>query len=133
MLASHYPEIRLLHIGCVAFSGTLFTVRGAMRIADIGVANHWTLRWASYTVDSLLLLAAMLLTLIVHQYPFVNGWLTTKVLLLPLYIALGLIALKHARTPAGRLAAYLAALLTFGVIFGVAVEHAPGGWLRLLR
>ncbi|HET7837903.1 MAG TPA: SirB2 family protein [Steroidobacteraceae bacterium] len=133
MLASHYPEIRLLHIGCVAFSGTLFTVRGAMRIADIAGANHRALRWLSYTVDTALLLAAILLTLIVHQYPFVNAWLTAKLLLLPLYIALGVIALKRARTPAGRLAAYLAALLTFVMIVGVAVEHEPAGWLRLLR
>ena len=133
MLASHYPEIRLLHIGCVAFSGTLFTVRGAMRVADIAAANHRALRWLSYTVDTALLLAAILLTLIVHQYPFVNAWLTAKLLLLPLYIALGVIALKRARTPAGRLAAYLAALLTFVMIVGVAVEHEPAGWLRLLR
>jgi hypothetical protein len=35
MLSSHYLAIRLLHVGCVAFSGTLFTARGLMRIADL--------------------------------------------------------------------------------------------------
>jgi hypothetical protein len=31
MLSAHYLAIRLLHIGCVAFCGALFTGRGLMR------------------------------------------------------------------------------------------------------
>ena len=133
MLSSHYLEIRLLHIGCVAFSGTLFTVRGLMRIADLAIANHWTLRWTSYVVDTALLSTAIGLTLIVHQYPFVNAWLTTKVLLLPLYIGLGIIALKRARTRLGRGAAFLSAIATFAYIVGVALAHDPAGWFVLPR
>ncbi len=133
MLSLHYPEFRLLHIGCVAFSGALFTVRGLMRIADLAVANHWTLRWTSYVVDTALLGAAIALTLILHQYPFVNAWLTTKALLLPLYIAFGIIALRHARTRPGRSAAFLAAILTFAYMLSVAFAHDPAGWFVLLR
>jgi uncharacterized membrane protein SirB2 len=133
MLSAHFAEIRLLHVGCVAFSGTLFTVRGLMRIADLPAANHCIVRWTSYAVDSALLGAAVLLTLIVHQYPFVDGWLTCKVLLLPLYIALGVVALKRARTRGGRSAAFVAALLTFAYIVGVALAHDPAGWFALLR
>lgn len=133
MLSAHFAEIRLLHVGCVAFSGTLFTIRGVMRIADLPAANHWTLRWTSYVVDSALLGAAVLLTLIVRQYPFVDAWLTCKVLLLPMYIALGIVALKRAHTRAGRGAAFIAALLTFACIVGVALAHDPRGWLALLR
>lgn len=133
MLSAHVAEIRLLHVGCVAFSGTLFTLRGAMRIADFPIANHWTLRWTSYVIDTALLGAAALLTLILHQYPFVDGWLTCKVLLLPLYIALGIITMKRARTRAGRSVAFIAALLTFAYIVGVALAHDPSGWLALRR
>ncbi len=133
MLSAHFAEIRALHVGCVAISGTLFTVRGLMRSADLAGANHWALRWISYVVDTTLLAAAVLLTLIVHQYPFVDGWLTCKVLLLPLYIGLGIVALKRARTRAGRGAAFIAALLTFAYIVGVALAHDPAGWLALLR
>jgi len=129
MLSAHFREILLLHVGCVAFSGTLFTVRGVMRIADLPGANHWTLRWTSYVVDTTLLAAAVLLTLIVHQYPFVDAWLTCKVLLLPLYIGLGIVALRRARTRAGRSAALAAALLTFAYIVSVALTHDPRGWL----
>jgi len=129
MLSAYFGEILLLHVGCVAFSGTLFTVRGVMRIANLPGANHWTLRWTSYAVDTTLLGAAVLLTLIVHQYPFVDAWLTCKVLLLPLYIALGILALRRARTRAGRSAACAAALVTFAYIVGVALAHDPRGWL----
>ena len=133
MLSEHFRQILLLHVGCVAFSGTLFTVRGVMRIADLPAANHRTLRWISYAVDTTLLGAAVLLALIVHQYPFVDGWLTTKVLLLPLYIGLGILALRGAPTRAGRSAAFAGALLTFAYIVGVALRHDPLGWLAPAR
>jgi len=133
MLASHYLQILHLHIGCVVASGSLFTARGLLRIANSPMANHRALRILSYVIDTALLIAAILLTLILHQYPFENGWLTTKVLLLIVYIGLGTIALKRARTAARRSVAVLAALLVFAFIIGVAVTHQPAGWLLFLR
>ena len=133
MLAWYYPQILALHVGCVALSGALFAARGTMRIADLASANHRILRRTSYVVDSTLLGAAILLTTIVRQYPFVDAWLTTKVLLLAVYIVLGTIALRRARTRSGRIAAFVAALLTFGYIVGVALAHDPAGWIALLH
>ena len=133
MLASHYLQILHLHVGCVALSGTLFTARGVMRIAAVDVANHRILRVLSYVIDTTLLVAAILLTLIIHQYPLTSGWLTTKVGLLVLYIVLGVVALRGARTTSVRVAAFLAALTVFGFIVGVALVHHPAGWLLLLR
>jgi uncharacterized membrane protein SirB2 len=133
VLASYYLEIRLLHVGCVALSGTLFTVRGLMRIADLSSANQPALRWISYVIDSTLLGSAIFLTVIVRQYPFINAWLTTKVLLLLAYIGLGMMALKGARTRTSRTAAFIAALLTFGYIIGVAIAHDPACWIALVR
>jgi uncharacterized membrane protein SirB2 len=133
VLTAHYPQILLLHVGSVTFSGSLFAVRGILRFCDLPIANHRALRVLSYIVDTTLLVAAILLTLILHQYPFVNAWLTTKLLLLVLYIALGTIALKRARTTVGRGVALLAALATFAYIVGVAITHDPAGWLLLLR
>ncbi len=133
MLTAHYQQILLLHVSCVALSGTLFTFRGALRIGGLPVANHRALRILSYLIDTTLLVAAILLTLVLHQYPFVNAWLTTKLLLLVLYIGLGTMALKHARTTAGRVAALIAALATFAFIIGVAITHQPAGWLLLIQ
>lgn len=133
VLSAWYVQILLVHVGCVALSGTLFAVRGLMRIADLPGANTLALRRMSYLIDSTLLGAAILLTVIVREYPLVDGWLTTKVLLLLLYIGLGTMALRRARTRAGRVAAYVAALLTFACIVGVAIAHDPAGWIALLR
>jgi uncharacterized membrane protein SirB2 len=123
MLATHYADIRLLHIACAALSGTLFTFRGLLRINRSPIANHLALRAASYTIDTTLLCAAVLLTLILRQYPFVNGWLTAKVLLLTVYIGLGIVTLKRARSTCGRSIALTSALLAFGAIVAVAVLH----------
>jgi len=133
MLASHYADIRLLHISCAALSGALFACRGIMRINNSPWANHRALRLTSYVIDTTLLLAAIWLTVILQQYPFVDAWLTTKVVLLFLYIGLGMLALRVARTPAGRAAALVSALLTFAAIVGVAVTHHPAGWLLLIH
>jgi uncharacterized membrane protein SirB2 len=91
------------------------------------------LRLTSYVIDTTLLSAAIALTLILHRYPFTDAWLTTKALLLVIYIVFGIVALKRARTRLGRSAALLAALLTYGFMIGVAVTHHPAGWLILLR
>ena len=133
MLASDYSRILRLHVSCVVASGALFTLRGVLRIADQVIANHRAARITSYVIDSTLLVAAILLTLILHQYPFRNAWLTAKVLWLVVYIALGFIALKRAQTRIGRSVAFAAALATFGFIIGVALTHQAAGWLTLLH
>jgi uncharacterized membrane protein SirB2 len=128
MLATHYAELRFLHVGCVALSGSLFTFRGLLRIKRSPLATHRALRAASYLIDTTLLVAAVLLTFIIHQYPFVNGWLTAKVLLLALYIGLGIITLQRARTTWGRSMALAGSLLTFAAILAIAILHhfSPG-------
>jgi len=97
------------------------------------IANHRLFRLTSYIIDTTLLASAILLTLILQQYPFVEAWLTAKVLLLALYIALGYITLKRARSRIGRIAALLGSLVTFVAIIGVAIAHHPAGWLTLIH
>ncbi len=126
MLAAYYADIRLLHITCAALSGTLFTFRGTLRINNSPLANHRVLRLTSYVIDTTLLIAAVLLTLILRQYPFVNAWLTAKLLLLVIYIGLGVVALKRAHTTVGRSIALLSALITFSTIVAIAIAHHLG-------
>lgn len=127
MLAAHFIAIRQLHVTCVLLSGALFCLRGGLRIADVAAANHRMLRFASYGIDTALLTAAILLTRILQQYPFRDAWLTAKVLLLVLYIALGSLALKRAKTRRARILAFGAAVLTYAWIIRVAVTHSAAG------
>jgi uncharacterized membrane protein SirB2 len=131
-LVAHFGSIRLLHVSCVILSGGLFMSRGLMRIADSPVVNHRALRVASYVIDTALLAAGIALAMVLNQYPLTDAWLTTKVSLLIVYIGLGLCALKLARLRSTRIVAFLAALLTYAFIIGVAVTHHPAGWFTLL-
>jgi uncharacterized membrane protein SirB2 len=61
---------------------------------------------------------------------FANGWLTTKLILLVLYVMLGMLALKRGRTSRTRQLCYVAALCTYVFMLGVARMHHPLGWLH---
>lgn len=125
-------QIRLVHVVCVCLSGSQFFVRGLLALAAVPWANHLALRWLSYTIDTCLLTAALMLVTIEHQYPFVQAWLTVKVVLLVVYVVLGSYALRGARTQALRFASFFCALLVFLFIVSVAYWHNPAGVLRHL-
>lgn len=130
-MAAWYLQILWTHIGCVIASGSLFFTRGCMMLAGLPAANHMVLRKLSVLIDSLLLAAAIALTMIIHQYPFVQAWLTVKVILLVVYIALGMFALRHGRTRAVRAICFTAALVVFLFIVSVARTHNPLGVFTL--
>ncbi len=88
------------------------------------------LRYLPHVVDTVLLTTALMLTTVIHQYPFAAGWLTAKVVLL---VALHR-ARQHraeARTHADASAwrPWSAALLTVGFLVTVARAHHPLGVL----
>ena len=131
-----YPQLRLVHIAAVFASGGLFFLRGLTMFAGPQWAAAWAMampvRLLSYTIDTVLLTAALMLMTVVQQYPFVDGWLTVKVLLLVVYIVLGLIAFRFARTASGRVGAFVAALCVYGYIISVAWLHDPLGLFRAI-
>lgn len=130
-MLAFYPEIRLTHIVAVLASGGLFLLRGLA----VNLGARWAmaapLRYLSYAIDTVLLTAALMLATILHQYPFVHGWLTVKVLLLIVYIVLGTFALKRGRTRGVRLVCWLAALVVYAYIISVARAHHPLGVFAL--
>jgi len=127
-----YPQIKWVHVAAVLMSGSLFAIRGAAMLAGARWYMAAPLRYLSYTIDTVLLTAALMLATILHQYPFVHGWLTTKVLLLVVYVVLGSYALKRGATRAVRAWAYGAALLVYAFIITVARAHDPRGAFALL-
>jgi uncharacterized membrane protein SirB2 len=91
------------------------------------------LRYLTYTVDTVLLTAALMLVTVLHQYPFVQPWLTAKVCLLVVYIVLGTLALKRARTLRARAWAYAGALAVFLYVVSIARAHSPWGIIEHVR
>lgn len=129
-----YLEIRFVHIVTVLASGALFLIRGLAHFAGARWATAAPLRYLGYSIDTVLLTAAMMLMTIVQQYPFVDAWLTVKVPLVIVYIVLAVLAFRKEIARRGQLGCWLGALVAYGFIFSVARAHDPFGFLSgLLR
>jgi len=129
-MIEYYAQIRWLHIAMVLCSGSLFALRGGAMLAGSRLATATPVRWLSYGIDTTLLTAAMMLVVMLPGAVFANGWLTVKLCLVVAYVVLGSLALKRGRTRAVRLGCFIAALLVFVVIIGIARAHHPLGWLQ---
>lgn len=127
-----YPWIKLVHVAAVSVTLGLFVLRGGLMLADSPWRHGRVLRVLPHVVDTVLLISAIALAVMIRQYPFVDPWLTAKVCALLVYIALGTIALKRGPTKTIRLVALLAAVLVFAYIVSVAINHDPRGLLLLL-
>lgn len=120
-----YSLLKTLHIACAIASFSLFFLRGIWSLNGSPVMRQRWVRIAPHVIDTVLLSTAIALAYTLRQYPFVDAWLTAKVLGLLLYIGLGFIALKYGKTRRIRLAAWLGALAVFGYIASVALHHDP--------
>lgn len=130
-LQSFAAEIKFAHVAAVILSGLLFVVRGMMVQTGGSVqAIAAPLRYLSYSIDSILLVAALLLLAILPPAVYGNGWLMVKLLLLPVYVVLGWMALHKAATRASRFAFLAAAVLTYLFMLSIARAHHPLGWIR---
>ena len=115
--------LKYLHVTCVVLSISGYLLRGVWMMR----ASHWLqkkwVRIAPHVIDTVLLGSAILLAIEIRQYPFVQGWLTAKVLALAAYIVVGAIGLKYGRTKKIRIAAWLGAIALFAYIVLVALTR----------
>lgn len=130
LLLDLYPQIRLVHIGFVAASGTLFTARALATVAGARWSASKAARRASWLIDTGLLAAALLLLYVLQLNPFVVPWLAAKLVLLLVYIGLGTMALRRARSTASRIGWSIASLACFAMIISIALAHDPLGIFR---
>ncbi len=125
-----YLQIKSVHVAMVIASGLLFALRGAAVLAGARWAMAAPLRYLSYTIDTALLTAALMLLTALKLNPFAVPWLSVKLALLVVYVVLGSLALKRARSRRARAGFYAAALVTFGFMYFVARAHHPLGLLQ---
>jgi uncharacterized membrane protein SirB2 len=119
----NYVLLKHLHVTCVVLSGLGFALRFFWAMTDSPrLRARWT-RILPHLVDSTLFFSAFFMVWMSGQYPFVQGWLTAKVLVLLAYIVLGAMALKPGRALVSRLKFGLLAALAFAYIVGVALSR----------
>jgi len=115
--------LKHLHVTCVVLSISGFLLRGVWMMQESPWLQKKWVRVAPHIIDTILLGSAILLTMQIRQYPFVQNWLTAKVLALIAYIVIGAIGLKYGRTKKIRITAWLVAIAIFLYIVLVALTH----------
>ncbi|MGZ3236697.1 MAG: SirB2 family protein [Burkholderiaceae bacterium] len=116
-----YLLLKYFHITCAALSGSFFLLRGIWMLQESAMLQQRWVKVVPHIVDSLLLSSALAMVFWSAQYPFVQNWLTAKIIGLIVYIVLGTIALKRGKTKSVRTGAFIAALAVFAYIVSVAV------------
>lgn len=120
-----YSGLKHIHIITVIISISLFFVRGIWVLMESPSVQQRWIKVVPHVNDSILLVSAIALTVVVSQYPFVQSWLTAKVLLLVVYIGLGMVAISRGKTKSVRILAWLLALGVYGYIVLIALTKNP--------
>ena len=120
-----YQLLIKLHITTAVISVLLFLYRGVWVLRH-GQANRprW-MKWLPHVNDTILLVVGIGLMQMIQQYPIINAWLTAKLTALLVYILLGMVVMKWARQWHSQFIAWLAALLVFAYMVGVAITKQP--------
>jgi uncharacterized membrane protein SirB2 len=89
-----FAALKAIHIAAAAISYTLFLVRGIWMLTDSPLLTRRWVRVVPHVNDTLLLAAAIWMTILLQQYPGTHAWLAAKVAGLIIYIGLGMVALR---------------------------------------
>jgi uncharacterized membrane protein SirB2 len=124
-----YIHLKTIHVACVVLTFLFFAGRGVLSFMSSPLLRMRFFRVAPHVIDTLLLGTAVWMAASSHQYPFVESWLTAKLLALIVYIGAGMIALSARHAIRVRIAAWLFALATFGYIVSVALTRNPAPFM----
>jgi uncharacterized membrane protein SirB2 len=117
--------LKSIHIACVVLSFMLFFMRGIWLMRGSSLMQQRWVKIAPHSIDTILLTSAILLAWQLGYSPVNSPWLAAKIGALLLYIGLGMLAFRFAKTNGLRLWAWMAALLTFAYIVATAITHDP--------
>ena len=120
-----YSLIKQLHVAAVTLSLAGFAARGVLMLARSPLLEARWVRVVPHVVDTLLLASGIWLAWFTHQYPFVQPWLTAKVLGLLAYIGFGMLALRRGRTRSVRGVFFVLAICAAAYIVASALTRDP--------
>lgn len=91
-----YELVKHTHLTAIALSVLLFLFRFVLTVKQSTMLQKKWLKILPHIVDTLLLVCAATLCVFLKQYPFVDAWVTEKLLALLMYIFMVTLALKIA-------------------------------------
>ena len=116
--------IKLIHVAAAFISISLFLLRGFWVFTNSAMLEKRWVKILPHINDTVLLLAAIILAITTHQYPFVDNWLTAKLIALIIYIVFGMYAFKKAKTTKGKAIFFILSIMTFIYIVMVAITRS---------
>lgn len=120
-----YVIFKHLHMTAVALSGLLFMVRGLWLLQGSTQLQAKWVKITPHVIDTLLLVSAIAMLVVAQQFP---AWVHVKITLLIVYIGLGLMAFKKAKTQGQKLTFLLAAVAVYVFLISVALTKSPAGF-----
>ncbi len=117
-----------LHVLFVLLSGFGFFMRGIGHLRDEAWVQKKLVRILPHIVDTGLLVTAIALLVTMEISPLTD-WVLAKIIALLVYIFLGVMAFKVAKTIKAKALFWLAALAVFIYMFAVAKTHAVLPWV----
>ena len=118
-----YIALKYSHMILALISFLFFLIRALWAFQDSNFLQKKWIRVSPHIIDTFLLLSAFALMINLEQYPFVQSWLTGKLLGLLAYIVFGSFVIKHARGNGQRVIYLILATLSFAYIFLTARHH----------
>jgi uncharacterized membrane protein SirB2 len=120
-----YTGIKHFHLLLIGLSVGLFLIRFILSEMKSPILQKKWLKILPHLVDTLLIVSAVTLCVLIEQYPFVNAWVTEKLLALLLYVFMVTLALKMARTVFMKYIGLLGAISWVAFAGMVAVSKQP--------
>ena len=124
-----YSALKIIHVSFAILSIAGFVLRGVWMFGHSANLHRRIVRVAPHVVDTAFLISGIWLVVILHLALREQAWLIAKIVALILYIVFGAIALRRGRTMQIRAAAFVAALLAYLYIAGVALGKSPTSWI----
>jgi uncharacterized membrane protein SirB2 len=128
----YYVQIKAVHVSAVLLSGSLFLARGIGTECGGRWPASTAIRVLSWTIDTALLTAALMLATMLPPGVFANGWLWWKLSAVAAYIGAASVALRPRLAMRARRIGLVLAVLLFATAASIARAHDPRGFLLLL-
>jgi uncharacterized membrane protein SirB2 len=125
-MQSFYPLVKHIHVGAVLASGGFFLLRGLWMMQESSLLNSKFVRVVPHIIDTVLLLSAIALVVYLGALPV---WVQVKIVALFVYVFLGVLSFRLAKSYTARVLGFFLALVVFAFIFSVAVTKNPHGFL----
>lgn len=119
-----YFLVKHIHLTCVALSLILLFIRFFWMLRQSPMLDKKLIKVLPHVVDTLLLVSALVLCVLINQYPFEQPWLTEKLFAVVAYIVMGYMCLKG-RTKALRWVALAGAMGWIALIVRLAITKQP--------